>query len=165
MTDQYACLGFVKELEFTTDDGDFLVRFPQKDSWTLKGRKNTTVLIAINKRELFLLPWQSVKKAPMSRYQKEAKRLYKSWSGYQIDQAFKLNIPKSKTNLIDLGLVTRIEYTSDKLERTGDRQGKFHLYEHGFLKPPSIFGNNDNAPTHWVIRSNKTLVTSHGLIG
>lgn len=163
MTDTYACLGFVAEIEFSSDDSDYLVRFPQKKSWSIKG-KRSTVLLALSKRELIMIPWRA-RSVKVSRYHKGAGKIYQLWSGYDIDRAFSLTIPKKKTDLDLLGRITRIEYTSDKLERRGDHQGKFHLYRHDFLKPPLIFANNNKNPSYWAIRSNKTLVTSLGLVG
>jgi hypothetical protein len=138
-----------------------VAKWPSKKSWSPKGKKSAVLAASKSKKSVFLIPWRQVKIAKL----KAPSKIYELWSGYQSDQAFSINIPKTAEDLGRHGRVLRIDYTSDKWETPGDKSGRFHLYRHVYKRPPALFA--DKRKTTFGIKAPKgrNLVSPRGLIG
>lgn len=93
-------------------------------------------------------------------------RLSKIWNGYEADLNLIFTIPNTATTLKRVGILEKIEYTSDKLERTGDRKGDFSLYTHRYKTPLHLYADRELNPRAFCAKLNsKRIVTSRGLVG
>lgn len=162
MTAIYTCLGFVSEIKYTDKKGDaYILEFKAKQTWNTQTGKDSFVMVASGQREILIVLWNKPKATKMPARAGKAKELYSDWTDYESQVAYKINVPKAKAPLI--GYITRIEYTSDKFEQSGDGPGHFHLYRHKFKAKQKLYANKGN--TIFKIRSNTTLLNYRGIIG
>ena len=156
------CLGFVSEIRYTDLNGDdYELNFRTKNSWNVKTGKDAYLMVAESSKVISLLPWENTKVTTTPERYRSQKALYCDWSGYDQTEAFKVEIPRAEPH--QMGYITRIEYTSDKFERKGDRPGKFSLYRHTFKKRQKLYSNR--AENIYAIVSKQTLVNYRGIIG
>jgi hypothetical protein len=155
-----SCLGFVSLIRYTDLNGDdFELSFKTKNSWSLSGQ-DSFLMVAESEKVISIVPWKA-QKTPIPKGANKQKGLYCDWSGYEQSEAYKINLPRSYPILI--GHITRIEYTSDKFDRRGDKAGKFNLYRHDFKRKQKLYSNR--AETIYTITSKQTLVNYRGIIG
>ena len=147
-------------IRYTDLDGDdYELTFKPKNSWSVKG-EDSFLMFAESEKVITIAPWKA-KKTAIPRGATKQKSLYCDWSGYEQNEAYKIDVPRVYPILI--GHIQRIEYTSDKFDRRGDKAGKFNLYRHDFKKKQKLYSNKAN--TVYTIVSKQTLVNYRGIIG
>lgn len=115
---------------------------------------------------LYVLPYKGVDIENIEDVPGHAAALSKRWAGYDADILMRLNVPSSATSLKKVGQLEKIEYTSDKLERSGDTKGRFSLYTHKYKKPIDLYADRVKNPRAFGAKlGTKKIVTSRGLIG
>lgn len=115
---------------------------------------------------IYVLPFKDVIIEPYKAGAAKARALSNRWTGYDADIALKLNIPDSSTTLKKIGTLEKIEYTSDKLERSRDTKGRFSLYTHKFKTPLHLYADREKNPRVFGAKLGaKKIVTSRGLVG
>lgn len=93
-------------------------------------------------------------------------RLFERWADYYTDLQMRFNVPDSQTTLKKNGMLDKVEYTSDKLERAGDQKGRFRLYTHKFKRPLNLYTDREKNPRAFGARiGSKRIVTGRGLVG
>lgn len=125
----YTALGFVTAIRYKQGREEWELTFDKQKSWSRTNKKAVYVMLAKSTKEILLIPWRPTK-VNVPKGSAKQKRLVKAWSNWEIENAFR--IPTTKTKLKRVGKITRIEYTSDKFERRGDKREEFHLYRHDF---------------------------------
>lgn len=115
---------------------------------------------------IFILPFQNVDIDNLASRSSSARSMSKRWTGYTADLALRLKIPDSATDLMEIGELEKVEYTSDKLDRPGDRQGNFSLYTHNYKTPLRLYADRLKGPRVFGAKLNsKKIVTARGLVG
>ena len=125
----YTSLGFVTVLRYQQGNQEWELNFDNKSSWSTTKKKAVYVMLSRNTSEILLARWNP-KKTMVPRGAAKQKQLVKTWSDWDVAEAWELSIPKKR--LTGAGRITRIEYSSDKFDEKGDERGKFHLYRHNF---------------------------------
>lgn len=154
------CLGFVASIRYIDAKGDeYELTFKPKYNWSTSS-KDSFLMVAESEHVITVCPWNATKTAAPKRATKAA-AIYCDWSGYDTTEAYKIDIPRSVPYLI--GHILRIEYTSDKFDRRGDRPGKFQLYRHNFTNQKTKLYSN-RAETIFTIKSKRKLLDYRGII-
>jgi len=126
----YTVLGFVSSIRYVDKAGtEYEYTFGKQRSWNKPSKKEVYVMLAKNTTEIILVKWKP-KKIQLPKGADKQKKLVSTWSNWRVENAWSIWV--SKTRLSKAGKITRIEYTSDKFETSGDKRGKFHLYRHDF---------------------------------
>jgi len=155
----YTALGFVTLIRFVDSKGEeWEFTFPKKQSWGVSGSKNARVMLAKNQKEIIVIGWKP-KITKMPRDGKLQKKLAHMWSHWHVQNAWELSIPNVKLNKV--GKITRIEYISDKFERSGDKRGKFNLYRHDFKKKVDFYSNKSETVFQF---KHPQLLSSRGIL-
>lgn len=164
MASVVTCLGFVSEIRYTEKGtgNEYVLEFKSKNSWNTQTGKDSFLMVTAAKHEIAIIPWSKVKRVEVPKGAKSRKAFYEDWAGYEQTEAFRLTVPKSKPALI--GHITRIEYTSDKFERKGDKAGKFHLYRHVFRKKQKLYSNRVHTVLAIVGPRSKSLLNYRGIV-
>jgi len=158
-------LGFVKEIVWTDDDHEHVIRWPNKTSYR---SSNKAAVLVCNKHRnaLYVLPWERSKRRNLSSTKRKQKAVYSLWSGLQPDCEYQLWYPPRQETLFLVGRIQKIDYTSDKLTEPGDRPGDWHLYTHDFERPPKFYAARAKTPRVFGVLDEKgrKLVSSRGII-
>lgn len=117
-----------------------------------------------DKKKIFVVPLNSFKNSVLpksARAIKKHKKLYEKWSGFKSDYAIEFSIEDRFTRMDFRGLISVIQYVSDKW--TGKRQ----LYQHDFEHATPFFfaGGTHPAAFGAISSSGADLVSQHGIIG
>lgn len=127
----YTALGFVTMLRYKQGNQEWELNFDNKSSWSTTKKKTVYVMLTHNTSEILLVRWNP-KKTNVPPGHSKQKQLVKTWSDWDVSEAWELDIPEKRFS--GAGRITRIEYSSDKFDEQGDKRGKFHLYRHDFKK-------------------------------
>lgn len=115
---------------------------------------------------LYVLPYKNVGIENIENTNGRAGALSASWAGYESDILLRLSLPNRAAVLKKIGQLEKIEYTSDKLDRAGDRKGHFSLYTHKYKRPLDLYADRAQNPRVFGAKLGaKKIVTSRGLIG
>ncbi len=116
--------------------------------------------------KIFFLPLDRVNVESGALASAELERMSKRWSHYAPGMTLRINIPDRAVDLEPIGRLYSTEYTSDKIDRPGDRQGRFSLYSHRFKRPIDLYADRKTKPRVWAAQSGaRRIVTSGGLVG
>lgn len=137
MPRELALIALCESVEWYDGEGqNFTAEFDQKKYGLLVNAKETALYIApINNSRMVEVPEKKV-----------LKKVYKTFTGYDIDSAITFHVPNNRTQLQRIGCIKRIIYVSDKWNENPTRYG--HDYEtrvlfyadRQFIENAQIFG-------------------------
>lgn len=159
-------LGFLHELLWSTPRGDPRVTLVKlQTSLNVRARDVYGLFSNGPGTVIYILPLTSPDFTE-SPSRLAGRKLSNQWNGYEADLEIRFDIPDGAATLKRLGTLEKIEYTSDKLERTGDRKGDFSLYTHRYKTPLHLYADRERNPRVFGAKLNsKRIVTSRGLVG
>jgi hypothetical protein len=160
-------LGFAYELVWADRAlGQKITLFKLQTSLNVRAKNVYGLFSNSTGAAIFVLPVKGLKIQNSRQKAHRGQALFERWSDYRVDLVFRFDIPDSAVSLKKIGQLEKIEYTSDKLERSGDDKGDFSLYTHKYKTPLHLYADRENRPRVFGAKLNaKKIVTSRGLIG
>ena len=154
----YTALGFVSALRYKQGKSEWELTFDKNNSWSKTNKKAVYVMLARDTTEILLVRWKP-KKTTVPTGAEKQKKLVHTWSNWSYLNAWTL--PAERKKMVRAGRITRIEYTSDKFDTSGDKRGTFHLYRHDFkLAVPFFMSTNEDVFKF----KNPRLLSARGII-
>jgi hypothetical protein len=115
-----------------------------------------------SEKELFILPIVSARRVKVPRNRSQVKKAFRTFTDFEVERALEFSIPNDRATLKPLGLVTAIEYKSDKWT------GRPVLYVHDYETPVTLYADRNDPERAKVFglksTRGKKLLSKRGLI-